>query len=273
VLWEAQFGDFCNGAQVIIDQYIASAEVKWERWSGLVMLLPHGYEGAGPEHSSARLERFLQLCGDDNLQVVYPSTAAQTFHMFRRQVRRSFRKPLIVMTPKSMLRTPTSTLDELVEGRFREILDDPATVSGEIDPGRVRRLILCSGKIYHELAARRTERGDDDVALMRIEQLYPFHEAMFEEIRGRYPDDVEICWVQEEPRNAGAYLFISDVLRSTFGIEARYIGRDASATPAVGSKRQHKKEQEAILSEAIGPEASAQEPPAEETARPARASA
>ena len=257
VLWEAQFGDFCNGAQVIIDQYIASAEVKWERWSALTMLLPHGYEGAGPEHSSARMERFLLLCGDDNLQVVYPSTAAQVFHMLRRQVKRSFRKPLVVMTPKSMLRTPTSMIEELFEGSFREILDDPSVVSGDIDAQDVERVVLCSGKIYHELAERRDARGDRHIAIVRIEQLYPFHAAMLSKFLSQYAKRAEVVWVQEEPRNAGAYLFISDRLRSELGIEARYIGRETSATPAVGSKRKHKKEQEAILSEAIGPEAAA----------------
>lgn len=268
VLWEAQFGDFCNGAQVIIDQYIASAEVKWERWSGLVMLLPHGYEGAGPEHSSARMERFLQLCGDDNMQVVYPTTAAQTFHMFRRQVKRPFRKPLIVMTPKSMLRTHTSTLDELIDGHFQDIIDDPEFTSGKNEPSGVGRVIICCGKIYHELAERRSERGDADVAIVRLEQVYPFNTELMREILGRYPKNAEVCWVQEEPRNAGAFTFASDVLRTELDVEVRYIGRDTSATPAVGSKRQHKSEQEAILTEAIGPADVASAKPA-----PAKASA
>ena len=154
VCWEAQFGDFVNGAQAIIDQFIASAQVKWERWTGLVMLMPHGYEGAGPEHSSARVERFLQLCGNNNMQVIHPSTGAQIFHALRRQVKRSFRKPLIVLSPKSLLRTPTSDVSELTNGRFRELLDDPELLGQHRDRSKVKRVILCSGKIYHELAAR-----------------------------------------------------------------------------------------------------------------------
>jgi 2-oxoglutarate dehydrogenase E1 component len=261
VMWEAQFGDFCNGAQTIIDQYIASAEVKWQRWSGLVLLLPHGYEGAGPEHSSARLERFLMLCGNDNIQVVYPSTAAQMFHLLRRQVspQRRFRKPLIVMTPKGNLRVPTSTFDDLVNGHWHDIIDDPVFERGPGGEARrpdrraVSRVLLCSGKIYHELAARRDEIRRYDTALVRIEQFYPFNTPLFREILGRYPARAETIWVQEEPRNAGAYLFMRDVLTSEAGLKSlAYIGRPQSATPAVGSKNKSKKEQEAILTEAIG---------------------
>ncbi len=254
VMWEGQFGDFCNGAQVMIDQYLAAAEVKWERWSGLVLLLPHGYEGAGPEHSSARLERFLQLCANNNLQVVNPSTAAQAFHMFRRQLRRSFRKPLIVMTPKSMLRIPTSTVDELVNGRFHEMLDDPMFEARGADRKTVERVLICSGKLYHELARQRAESGRLDTAILRIEQLYPFHTDLMAELLARYPARKRCIWVQEEPRNAGAYLFVADVMRTeaSLGIEPGYIGRSACASPAVASKNKHKEQQHRIIDEAIG---------------------
>ena len=267
VLWEAQFGDFVNGAQIQIDQFIASAEIKWQRWSGLVLLLPHGYEGQGPEHSSARLERFLQLCGDDNYQVVYPSTAAQVFHLLRRQVRRPFRKPLVVMTPKSMLRVNTSVVRELVEGRFQELIDDPAfdpsLAAGDKDRAdreasrkQVSRVIFCSGKFFHELRERRDAIGRRDVAIVRVEQLYPLHEQMLRDILGRYPAGAEVVWAQEEPRNAGAYRFMEAMLREKTGgrvTNVNYIGRSDSSTPAVGSKRKHKEQQEAILVSAIGP--------------------
>ncbi len=255
VIWEAQFGDFVNGAQAIIDQFIASAEGKWDRWSGLVMLLPHGYEGAGPEHSSCRVERFLELCGGNNMQVVNPSTAAQVFHMYRRQMNRSFRKPLIVLTPKSMLRTPTSKLDEILEGgAFSEMLDDPKFVSGDWDRSGVKRILLCSGKIYHELHTRRELIERSDTAIIRIEQLYPFHSEMLKEIVGLYPDGVSIEYVQEETYNAGAWLFVSDTVQEELGwARPGYIGRARSSSPATGSKVQHKVEQEQIITQAIGP--------------------
>ena len=256
VIWEAQFGDFANGAQAIIDQFVATAEVKWDRWSGLTMLLPHGYEGAGPEHSSCRIERFLKLCGNHNMEVVYPTTGAQTFHMFRRQMLRSFRKPLIVASPKSMLRVPTSTIGELASGHFQEIIDDPmfAPIEGAgADRKKVRQITLCCGKIYHELAERREELGREDVALVRIEQLYPLHFDRIKEIFAAYPESAEVVYVQEEPRNMGGGMFVTDQLVSVLGIDRpRYIGRPPSASPAVGSKRIHKGEQEAILTEAIG---------------------
>ncbi len=254
VMWEAQFGDFNNGAQAIIDQFIASADYKWDRWSGLVLLLPHGYEGAGPEHSSGRMERFLQLCGNDNMQVVYPTTAAQCFHMLRRQVRRNFRKPLIVMTPKSMLRTPTGNIKELVSGRFQEVIDDPAMPTGATARKGVKRVILCTGKIYYELAERREALSRADTAIVRVEQLYPLHAEALKSILSSYPAAAERVWVQEEPRNMGAYLFIADALKSQLGVDPlTYIGRDASASPAVGSKHRHKDEQESILERAVGP--------------------
>jgi 2-oxoglutarate dehydrogenase E1 component len=253
VLWEGQFGDFANGAQVMIDQYLASAEIKWARWSGLVLLLPHGYEGAGPEHSSARLERFLSLCGDNNMEVCYPSTAAQHFHMLRRQVSRNFRKPLIVMSPKSGLRNLTSTFQELVDGRFHEMIDDPAVVSGEIDRKGITRVIFCTGKIYHELADRRAKTGMRGAALVRIEQLYPFHETLAKSIVEKYGSKLEYVWCQEEPRNAGAFIYVADRFNEVLGVSLKYIGRATSATPAVGSKHAHEDQQRAILDKAIAP--------------------
>ena len=234
VLWEAQFGDFVNGAQVIIDQFISTAEQKWQRWSGLVMLLPHGYEGQGPEHSSARLERFLKLCGGENMQVAYPSTAGQAFHMLRRQVKRKFRKPLVVMTPKSMLRVPTSSASELTTGHFREFLDDPAFASGTRDRSAVKRIVLCCGKLYHELAERRDAAGREDIAIVRVEQLYPFHEAMLSEILSQYPADAERVYAQEEPRNMGGYLFISDQIMTKLGEAAAAVHRAAGVVEPGG---------------------------------------
>jgi len=275
ILWEAQFGDFVNGAQVLLDQYLASAEIKWRRWSGLTMLLPHGYEGAGPEHSSCRVERFLQLCADDNLQVVNPSTGAQLFHLLRRQVSRErmVRKPLIVLTPKGALRTPNARVEDLLSGTFRELIDDStfeqaAQGKPASDRKKVTRVVLCSGKVYHELAERRAAMGRTDVALVRVEQFYPFHTELFQQIVASYPAKAELIFCQEEPRNAGAFLFIDDLLRSRCGVKGlRYIGRPASATPATGGKDKHKEQQEAILSEAVGP------PPASAKAGPAKAAA
>jgi 2-oxoglutarate dehydrogenase E1 component len=253
VCWEAQFGDFVNGAQVVIDQFVASAETKWERWSGLVLLLPHGYEGAGPEHSSARFERFLKLCGNDNMQVVYPTTGAQCFHMFRRQLKRGFRKPLIVMTPKSMLRVPTSPVSELTAGGFREFIDDPMFTGGAARKG-VKRVIVCCGKIYYELEERRNKLGREDIAIVRMEQAYPFHASMLRDILDSYPADAEFVYVQEEPHNAAAYLFFADRVMSLLGRERPvFFGRPGSGSPATGSKNQHKYEQENIISKAIGP--------------------
>jgi len=268
VIWEAQFGDFVNGAQVIIDQFLTSAELKWDRWSGLVLLLPHGYEGQGPEHSSARLERFLKACADDNIEVCYPTTGAQTFHMLRRQVRRAFRKPLVVMTPKSLIRTPTSQIAELTRGRFMEILDDPRFVdssqgeNGSAKPKddlkAVREIVLCTGKLYWELSKRRDEIGRKDIAIVRIEQLYPLHFELLKQVMARYPEVERVIWAQEEPRNMGAFHFINDKLRTDLRAvlpdgELHYVGRHTSASPATGSKRRHKAEQEQLLTEVIGP--------------------
>jgi 2-oxoglutarate dehydrogenase E1 component len=257
VMWEAQFGDFSNGAQIIIDQYLASAEIKWHRWSGLVMLLPHGYEGQGPEHSSARLERFLQLCGDNNMQVCHPTTPAQHFHMLRRQVNpaRNFRKPLVVMTPKSLLRLPAaaSKVSELTSGTFQEVLDDPI-YAGKDRAARagVKRVILCSGKVYYDLVARRAEVKRSDLAIVRLEQLYPLHFQLVREVTAQYPKDVELVWVQEEPKNMGAYSHVYMNFAEEFGWELPYIGRRVSATPATGSHHKHAEQLEELLTEAVG---------------------
>jgi 2-oxoglutarate dehydrogenase E1 component len=244
VLWEAQFGDFANGAQVIIDQFIVCSDSKWQRGSGLVMLLPHGYEGQGPEHSSARLERYLQLCAEDNIQVCYPSTPAQYFHVLRRQMKRDFRKPLILMTPKSLLRhkKATSPVKDLTDGRFAEILDDAGA-----DPGRVRRVILCSGKVYYDLLEKRT---GDDVAIDRVEQFYPFPEEPLQKTLARYRQAKDWVWVQEESQNMGGWTFMEPRLRA-LGHEFAYVGRDASASPATGSLRVHRREQEELVTAAV----------------------
>ncbi len=247
VLWEAQFVDFANGAQVIIDQFIAATESKWQRHCGVVMLLPHGYEGQGPEHSSARLERYLQLCAEDNLQICYPSTPAQYFHLLRRQMKRKFRKPLVVMTPKSMLRdrAATSPVEEFISGHFQEMLDDPVA-----DPAQVRRVLLCSGKIYHELAKLRAQQEVKDLAIVRIEQFYPFHDELLKRILARYRKAKEWVWVQEESQNNGAWSFMEPRLRE-MGYEVKYVGRDASASPATGSSQVHKREQKELVEAAI----------------------
>ena len=256
VLWEAQFGDFANGAQIIIDQFIASGESKWLRLSGLVMLLPHGYEGQGPEHSSARLERYLQLCGEDNMQVVNCTTPANFFHVLRRQVRRSIRKPLIVMTPKSLLRhkLAVSKLSEFAEGTsFHRVLWD----DGEVAPdSEIKRVVLCSGKVYYDLFEEREKRGIKDVYLMRLEQLYPFPvEALTEEL-ARFKD-AEVVWCQEESQNMGAWHFADRRIEEVMGkvgmthSRPRYVGRAESASPATGLASRHKAEQEALVDEAL----------------------
>ena len=254
VIWEGQFGDFVNGAQVILDQYLASAEMKWQRWSGLTLLLPHSYEGQGPEHSSARLERFLTLCADDNIQVVFPSTPAQFFHLLRRQVHRRFRKPLIVLSPKSLLRLKecVSSVRDLAKGRFSEILDDP-TFEKSGDRRGVKSIVLCSGKVYYDLARRRDEIERKDVAIVRVEQLYPLNSEMLKTMVSRYPKDASLVWTQEEPKNAGAYRYMDGAVRDELDwAPLPYIGRPASATPATGSKKKHDKEQEELLTQAVG---------------------
>jgi 2-oxoglutarate dehydrogenase E1 component len=234
---------------VIVDQFISSSEDKWHRLSGLVMLLPHGFEGQGPEHSSARLERFLLLCAEDNMQVVNMTTPAQLFHCLRRQVLRPWRKPLIIMSPKSLLRhrRAVSTLDELANGEFQRIIpDDPA-----IDPSRVRRLVLCTGKIYYELLARRERDEATDIGIMRMEQLYPLRAAELQACLGPYPDNIDLVWVQEEPWNMGAWYFMRARLPEILGADVRLrcIARPESASPATGSGASHKLEQQLLLDE------------------------
>ncbi len=251
ILWEAQFGDFCNAAQVIIDQFITSGEDKWQRRSGLVLLLPHGFEGQGPEHSSARIERFLQLSAEENIQVAVPSTPAQYFHLLRRQVLRPWRKPLIVMTPKSLLRNPhaVSSLDELARGRFQRILAD---TSGQA-LAKVRSVLMCAGKIYYDLQAYREEHGREDVALLRIEQLYPLGRAAIEEALAPYADGTPVAWVQEEPDNMGGWCHLYRLLgtRLSRGMPLRVVARSASASPATGSASMHRREQAEIVARAF----------------------
>ncbi len=249
VCWEAQFGDFVNTAQVIIDQFISSSEDKWHRLSGLVLLLPHGMEGQGPEHSSARLERFLLLCAEDNMQVVNLTTPAQLFHCLRRQVIRPWRKPLIVMSPKSLLRhrRAISTMDELAEGAFQRIIpDDPA-----VDPSKVRRLVMCTGKIYYDLLERREQGEDSDIGILRVEQLYPLRASELQTRLAPYPKDVDLVWAQEEPWNMGAWYFMRARLPEILGSEQplRCIARPESASPATGSGASHKLEQQLLVDE------------------------
>jgi 2-oxoglutarate dehydrogenase E1 component len=248
--WEAQFGDFMNGAQIIIDQFIVAAEDKWGQSSGLTLLLPHGFEGQGPEHSSARIERFLALCAEDNLRVVYPTTAAQYFHVLRRQSRAAARKPLICFTPKRYLRMPQSRsrVDELTAGAFRETLDDP---SG-LDPASVRRVLLCTGKLGHELMLHRDELSAP-VAVVRVEQLYPWPEEQIMTILDRYPNAKQVWWVQEEPGNMGAWNFVHGRLHKVLRerVELRHVARATSASPASGSLTVHEREQEQLLAEAF----------------------
>ncbi len=247
IIWEAQFGDFVNGAQVIIDQFIVSSGTKWDRMCGLVMFLPHGYEGQGAEHSSARIERFLQLCAHENLQVCYPSTPAQFFHLLRRQLKQPFRRPLVVFTPKSLLRLPAcrSRLDEMSSGRFEEV------IGADLDPKKVESVLVCSGKVYYDLEERRRKEERNDVAIIRLEQLYPVHFERLEQAIVRFDGAKHIAWVQEEPRNNGAWFYIGAQLEHAIGREVHYVGRDEAAAPAVGSHRLHKEEQEALIDEAF----------------------
>jgi len=252
ICWEAQFGDFANGAQVIIDQFISSAESKWQQPSGITMLLPHGFEGQGPEHSSARLERFLQLCAGCNIQVANLTTPAQYFHILRRQLKRPFRKPLVLMTPKSLLRMPlaVSKLEDMAgETTFREVLDDENL---QTDPSRVTRLIFCSGKVYYDLLAFRKENEIKNAAIIRVEQLYPLHVDLIEKIAARYPRaQKKWVWCQEEPENMGAWMFIRHRLADLTNHIIRYAGRERSASPAAGSKAIHTLEQQKLVEDAF----------------------
>src|SRR5215472_13298282 len=248
-LWEAQFGDFVNGAQTIIDQFTVSAESKWQRPSGIVLLLPHGYEGQGPEHSSARLERFLQECAEDNIQVCNVTTAAQYFHVLRRQMKRDFVKPLVIMTPKSLLRAEfaSSRAEEFTNGHFEEILGSPEVGLAN----KMKRVILCSGKIYYDLLNYRTDKKIDNAAIIRAEQLYPLHEKKLKSMVNAFPKNAQLVWCQEEPQNKGGSTSIEPRLRKRFEREIAYAGRDASARPAVGSLARHKREQACVVRDAF----------------------
>jgi len=257
VCWEGQFGDFANTAQVIVDQFIASAEAKWLRMSGITLLLPHGYEGQGPEHSSARLERYLQLCAEDNMQVANCSTPANYFHILRRQMRRNFRKPLILMTPKSLLRHKlcVSKLDEMAAGTtFQRVIGE--TAAGIVEDKKIRRVVMCSGKLYYDLLIAREERKIDDIVLLRLEQLYPFPDKPLGKELARYPK-ADVIWCQEEPANMGAWSFldrrIEEVLTAIDHRAKRpvYVGREAGAATATGSLKRHTKEQAALMDKAL----------------------
>jgi 2-oxoglutarate dehydrogenase E1 component len=254
-MWEAQFGDFANGAQVIIDQFIGSAHVKWGRMSGLVMLLPHGYEGQGPEHSSARIERYLQICAEDSIQVVNCTTPAQLFHVLRRQMRRAYRAPLVIFTPKSLLRLPeaTSTIEDFTDARFQRVIEDAIAVSST---DAVERVLICSGKVYYDLMAERKKRfegSEGRVAILRLEQLYPWPDDILGEMIAQYENALRVVWVQEEPANMGAWTFVRERIQGFLPRLANlaYAGRAPSASTAVGSTRIHIKQQNALLEAAF----------------------
>jgi 2-oxoglutarate dehydrogenase E1 component len=256
VMWEAQFGDFANGAQVVIDQFISSGEAKWLRMNGLVLLLPHGYEGQGPEHSSARLERYLQLCAEDNMQVVNCTTPANYFHVLRRQLNRDFRKPLIVMTPKSLLRHKKciSSLSDMAEGTsFHRVLDE---ADGSIKAKNVRRVVICSGKVYYDILEERQTRKSEDVKIVRLEQIYPFPAKRMASILAETPQ-ADVVWCQEEPQNMGSWTFVRDYLEDAMSAAGMsqsrpaYAGRKAAASPATGSASRHAAEQTALVDAAL----------------------
>jgi multifunctional 2-oxoglutarate metabolism enzyme len=248
VLWEAQFGDFVNGGQIVVDQFLSAAEDKWGQRSSLVLLLPHGFEGQGPEHSSARLERFLDLAAEDNMQVAYPSTPAQYFHLLRRQALRANRKPLVVMTPKSLLRLAAarSTAEQLTGGQFAEVLADPAPPS----PDQVRRVLVCSGKVYYDLAKRRADGDLGQVAIVRVEQLYPFPAGALRAQLDAYADAAPV-WVQEEPENMGAWRYVRVKAEEALGVRLERVSRDEGAAPAAGSPTLHSQEQQELLDRAF----------------------
>ncbi len=254
VIWEGQFGDFANGAQVVIDQFISSGEAKWGRACGLVMLLPHGYEGQGPEHSSARLERYMQACAEMNMEVCVPTTAAQVFHMLRRQAVRMQRKPLIVMSPKSLLRhkDACSPLEDLANGEFQRVIGEV----DKIDPKKVTRVILCCGKVYYDLVAARREKKLNNIAIVRLEQLYPFPQDSLAKELAKYPKATEIVWCQEEPRNQGAWYWFASRhhLDTQLGAKQKLllVSRPASSSPAVGYLAKHNEQQKALVESALG---------------------
>jgi 2-oxoglutarate dehydrogenase E1 component len=256
VIWEAQFGDFANCAQVVIDQFITSGEQKWQRLCGLTMLLPHGYEGQGPEHSSARLERFLQMCAEQNIQVCLPTTSAQVFHMLRRQVLSPLRKPLVVMSPKSLLRhkETSATLEELADGTFQVVIGE---TDSDIVADTVDRVILCSGKVYYDLRAERRTRGLTNIAIVRLEQLYPFPDENLKAEMKKYAQVSDVVWCQEEPMNQGAWYSSQHNMRNVIqsldlAIDLRYAGREASASPAAGYPELHNQQLKSFLEQALG---------------------
>ncbi|MCX7999267.1 MAG: 2-oxoglutarate dehydrogenase E1 component, partial [Leptospiraceae bacterium] len=250
VMWEAQFGDFANTAQVIFDQFISSSEIKWQRRSGLVVLLPHGYEGQGPEHSSARLERILQLCAEFNMTVANCTTPAQYFHILRRQVLRKYRKPLIIMTPKSLLRHPLaiSSIEHFTSGAFNEVITDT-----KVEPNKVKKIIFCTGKIYYDLLEARNKQNKMEIALIRLEQLYPFPSEKVKHVFQTFKAAKNYTWVQEEPQNQGAWLYVRDEFDNLLGKcgSISYVGRKRSASPAVGQLKAHLKEQEEVVKTAL----------------------
>jgi 2-oxoglutarate dehydrogenase E1 component len=243
-IWEAQFGDFANGAQIVIDQYISSAEAKWKTYSGLVLMLPHGYEGQGPEHSSARVERFLQLCANRNMQVCNVTSPANYFHLLRRQIHREFRTPLVIMTPKSLLRHPlcVSKIEAFTKGGFNEIIDDDF-----VDQKKVKRVLFCTGKIYFDLLEKQQKDNRKDIAIVRLEQLYPCPDRHLKKMYEKYAD-AQFYWVQEEPKNMGAWTFL---LRWDVNFKLKLIARKSSASPATGFAKVHAKEQMQIVEEAF----------------------
>jgi 2-oxoglutarate decarboxylase len=254
-IWEAQFGDFANGAQIVIDNFLSSAGDKWGQNSALTLLLPHGYEGQGPEHSSARLERFLSLCADGNMTVAQPTTAAQYFHLLRAQALRSTRRPLIVMTPKSLLRArqARSSIEQLVAGSWNEVLDDEG-----VDRAAVERVVLCSGKVAYEAMTRRdriVDAGGAPIAVTRVEQLYPWPDRQLSEMLSAYPGAAEVIWLQEEPENMGAWTFVHGRLHKLLGAryKLKHVSRDPSGSPATGSSAIHQLETEDLLARSIGP--------------------
>jgi 2-oxoglutarate dehydrogenase E1 component len=253
IIWEAQFGDFANGAQVVIDQFIASGEHKWGRLCGLTMMLPHGFEGQGPEHSSARLERFLQLCAEHNMQICNPTTPAQIFHLLRRQAIRPMRRPLVIMSPKWILRhkLATSSLEDLAKGHFSNVIDDDS-----VDAAAVKRIILCSGKVYYHLLEERDERGIKDIAIVRLEQLYPFPDKELDVVLAAYSNLESVVWCQEEPMNQGAWYSSQHHMRNAMqrhdsNLQLSYAGRIGSAAPASGYMSVHLEEQKQFIDEAL----------------------
>ena len=254
VIWEAQFGDFANNAQVIIDQFLSSSEAKWQRYCGLVMFLPHGYDGQGPEHSSARMERYLQLCAEDNMQVCIPTSPAQLFHLLRRQMLRPYRKPLIVFTPKSLLRHPmsVSSLSAYTQGQF-ELISTSYTEAEEVN---IKRLLVCTGKVYFDLLQEKIKHQMSDVGIIRIEQLYPFPKDEVKQELAKFKHIKQVIWVQEEPRNQGAWFYmqsrmnLSDCIHPDQSLE--YAGRDYSASPAAGYMQLHKQQQMQLVNDALG---------------------